>query len=132
LQAERARRPWHGALALYKTHRMSRWFTSAKLIVIGAFLFASLAAVGYEMYFVWPAKRCDERGAWWDDRDHQCLTPMPIWRITGRGLANGPPVAALPPGDTHRVAAGAQSTSPAPLSLAKRAATNNRSDSRLR
>ena len=111
---------------------MTRWFTSAKLLVIGLFLFASLATVGYQMYFVWPEKHCDERGAWWDPQDHQCLTPMPIWRITGRGLANGPAAAAAPSADAHRVAAGAQSTSPAPLSLANRAAMNNRSDNRLR
>ena len=110
---------------------MTRWFTSAKLFVLGAFLFASLATVGYEMYYVWPAKRCDERGAWWDPQDHQCLTPMPIWRITGRRLTRGPADPA-PSADPHRVAAGAQSTSPAPLPLANRAATNNRSDNRLR
>jgi hypothetical protein len=92
---------------------MTRWFTSAKLFVIGAFLLASLATVGYEMYYVWPEKRCDERGAWWDPQDRQCLTPMPIWRITGRGLANGSS-AAVPSANAHRVAAGAQSTSPAP------------------
>ncbi len=108
---------------------MTRWFTSAKLFVLGAFLFASLATVGYEMYYVWPAQRCDERGAWWDPQDHQCLTPMPIWRITGRRLTQGPADASA---DPHRVAAGAQSTSPAPLPLANRAATNNRSDNRLR
>ena len=112
---------------------MTRWITSAKLFTLGAFLFASLATVGYEMYYVWPEKRCGERGAWWDPQDRQCLTPMPIWRITGRGLANGPPVATTSPSaDAHRVAAGAQSTSPAPLSLANRAATNNKSDNRLR
>jgi hypothetical protein len=110
---------------------MTRWFASAKMFVIGAFLIASLVTVGYQMYYVWPQKRCDERGAWWDDRDRQCLTPMPIWRITGRGLANGP-AAVAPSAQAQRVAAGAQSTSPAPLPLAKRAATNSRSDNRLR
>jgi hypothetical protein len=110
---------------------MTRWFTSAKLFVLGAFLLASLATVGYEIYYVWPAKRCDERGAWWDPQDRQCLTPMPIWRITGRGLANGPPTDGAS-ASAHRVAAGAQSTSPAPLPLANRAATNSRSDNRLR
>ena len=112
---------------------MTRWITSAKLFAFGAFLFASLVTVAYEMYYVWPEKRCDEQGAWWYPQDRQCLTPMPIWRITGRGLANGPAAnAAAPPANAHRVAAGAQSTSPAPLSLANRAATNNKSDNRLR
>ncbi len=112
---------------------MTRWMTFAKLFVLGAFLLASLATVGYEIYYVWPEKRCDEQGAWWDPRDHQCLTPMPIWKLTGRGLTNGPaPGPSTPAPGAHRVAAGVQSTSPAPLSLANRAATNSRSDSRLR
>ena len=108
---------------------MTRWITSAKLFAFGAFLFASLVTVAYEMYYVWPERRCDEQGAWWDPQDRQCLTPMPIWRITGRGLTSGPPAASA---DPHRVAAGAQSTSPAPPSLANRAATNSKSDNRLR
>jgi hypothetical protein len=105
---------------------MTRWITSAKLFVLGAFLVLSLATVGYEVYYIWPVKQCDARGAWWDDRDHQCLTPMPIWRITGRRLQ------APPAGGDQRVAAGTQSTSPAPPALANRAATNSRSDNRLR
>lgn len=113
---------------------MTRWFTSAKLFVLGAFLLASLATIAYQVYYIWPEKRCDERGAWWDDLDRQCLTPMPIWRITGHGLTRGPQAhtpATLGATD-HRVAAGVHSTSPAPLPLANRAATNSRSDNRLR
>ncbi|MEO7026569.1 MAG: hypothetical protein ABI056_03355 [Caulobacteraceae bacterium] len=68
---------------------MSRWITSAKLFVLGLFLCASLATAAYEWYYVWPAKQCDARGAWWDPDDHECLTPMPIWRITGRKLVTG-------------------------------------------
>ena len=116
---------------------MTRWITSAKLFVLGAFLVVSLATAAYEIYYVWPIKRCDARGAWWDSQDRQCLTPMPIWRITGRKLVSGPPETApetaLPAGAAaQRVPAGTQSTSPSPLSLANRAATNNRSDNRLR
>ncbi len=103
---------------------MDRWITNAKLIVLAGFLAVSLGTAWYEWAYVWPVKRCDARGAWWDFRDRQCLTPMPIWRITGRGLTPAAP--------DQRVAPGVQSTSPAPLALAKRAATNSRSESRLR
>ncbi len=105
---------------------MERWITSAKLIVLAGFVVVSAGTAWYEWAYVWPVKRCDARGAWWDFRDRQCLTPMPIWRITGRGL-----VPAAPAPD-QRVAPGVQRTSPAPLSLAKRAATNSRSERRLR
>ncbi len=76
---------------------MARWITSAKLIVLAGFLFVSAGTAWYEWAYVWPVKRCDARGAWWDFRDRQCLTPMPIWRITGRGVV---PAAPAPPTST--------------------------------
>ncbi len=106
---------------------MTRWMNTAKLFVLGGFLVVAGITTGYEILYVWPVKKCDERGAWWDARDRECLDPIPIWRMTGRGLVNGAAT-----GSDHRVAAGAQSTSAAPLSLANRAATNSRSDNRLR
>ena len=105
---------------------MNRWITNVKLIVLAAFFVASAGAAWYDWVYIWPVKRCDARGAWWDVRDRQCLTPLPIWRITGRRLV--PP----PTSDDQRVAPGVQSTSLAPASLAKRAATNSKSDNRLR
>lgn len=69
---------------------MNHWITNAKLIVTGLAVIAVLATIGYEWRYVWPVQKCEQHGAWWDPRDRQCLTPMPIWRITQRG---GPPVA---------------------------------------
>lgn len=69
---------------------MTRWITNAKLIALAGFFIASLAAAAYQMVFVWPAQRCETHGAWWDGSDRQCLTPIAIWRITGRHLASGP------------------------------------------
>jgi hypothetical protein len=71
---------------------MTRWITTAKLVALCAFFGASLAAVGYQMVFVWPVQRCEARGDWWDAQYRECLTPMAIWRITGR-LAPSPPPA---------------------------------------
>ncbi len=62
---------------------MTRWLGSLRYILFGLFFAGSLAAIAYQWWFVWPAQKCDQAGAWWDPRDHQCLTPMPIWRITG-------------------------------------------------
>ena len=55
-----------------------------RYILMAVFLVASLAAFGYEWWFVWPARDCEAKQKWWDPKDHQCLSPMPIWRITGR------------------------------------------------
>jgi hypothetical protein len=80
---------------------MERWINNAKLVTLGVFVVASLGITGYEMLYVWPAQHCEQHGGWWDGPDRQCLTPIPIWRITGRALA--PYKAALsgsPPGPT--------------------------------
>lgn len=63
---------------------MNGWITNTKFILLALFLVASLATVGYEWRYVWPARRCEARAAWWDAKDRQCLVPMPIWRITNR------------------------------------------------
>ena len=77
---------------------MDNWIANLKYIVLGLFLVASVAATGYEWWYVWPAKRCDSAGAWWDPRDRECLTPIPIWRVTGRLPGEKPTKAATPGG----------------------------------
>jgi hypothetical protein len=62
---------------------MQRWIANTKYVLMGFFLVASLCATAYQWWYIWPVRKCDQAGAWWDPRDHQCLTPMPIWRITG-------------------------------------------------
>lgn len=77
---------------------MDSWIANLKYIILGLFLAASLAATGYEWWYVWPVKRCDNAGAWWDPQDRECLTPIPIWRVTGRLPGEGPRKAASPKG----------------------------------
>ncbi len=69
---------------------MNRWIVSTRYIVLGMFIAACLGVTAYEWWFVWPVQKCDKAGAWWDPADHQCLTPMPIWRFTGREPGDGP------------------------------------------
>lgn len=66
---------------------MNRWISNTKYIIFGLFFVASATATAYEWWFVWPAQKCDKAAAWWDPEDHQCLSPMPIRRITGRDTA---------------------------------------------
>ncbi len=63
---------------------MNQSVTNAKLILAGLAFLIIAAAVGYEWRYVWPVRDCENKGAWWDPKDRQCLTPMPIWRITNR------------------------------------------------
>jgi len=77
---------------------MERWYSLSRYTLLGVLAVASLAMAAYDWWFVWPEKKCDEQGAWWDPKDHQCLDPMPIWRITGRRLPTPPAGSAASPG----------------------------------
>ena len=83
---------------------MQRWFTIAKVSALILFLAMSGAVVGYQMLVVWPPQRCERGGAWWDPRDRQCLTPIPIERFTQRAMRAAPdfkPVGESPQGPTE-------------------------------
>jgi hypothetical protein len=75
---------------------MRRWFTTAHLAALALFLAVSAGLVGYQILYVWPAQRCEQAGAWWDARDHECLTPIPIERFTGRNFSAYKPAPPLP------------------------------------
>lgn len=62
-----------------------------RTVLLALFAVTSVGMIAYEWWFVWPAKKCDEKHLWWDGRDHQCLTPMPIWKLTGHGGPTPPP-----------------------------------------
>ncbi|HXV01506.1 MAG TPA: hypothetical protein VG166_13510 [Caulobacteraceae bacterium] len=66
---------------------MERWITSAKLTALALFLVMSAGAVAYEAIYVWPIHRCEDHGNWWDARDRQCLTPIPVEHFTKRAMA---------------------------------------------
>jgi len=62
---------------------MTTPISNLRTILLTLFAVTSVSMIAYEWWFIWPAKKCDEQRLWWDARDHQCLTPMPIWKITG-------------------------------------------------
>ena len=76
---------------------MNQWITNAKVVALAVFVIASLATIGYEWRYVWPVRRCEARGSWWDPKDRQCLIPLPIWRITNRGGPAATPPPPAPP-----------------------------------
>ena len=75
---------WPSGVAVCKRPLMNAWIKNVYRLVLGLFVVAAFGAFFYEYRYVWPVERCERRAAWWDARDRQCLTPMPIWRITGR------------------------------------------------
>ena len=81
---------------------MERWFTTAKLVVLALFVAVTGGVVGYQVLYVWPAEKCDRAGLWWDPRDRQCLTPVPIEKFTRGALAAYRITPASPPAPTAR------------------------------
>ena len=55
-----------------------------KLIFLGIFVIAAAASWGYQILWVWPARQCEARGAWWDPQTRICAAPLYIPDITGR------------------------------------------------
>ena len=64
---------------------MTRVFENTRWMLIALFFVASSATWAYQYFYIWPMQKCERAGAWWDWRDRQCLIPIPIWRLTGRG-----------------------------------------------
>jgi len=85
------------------------------------FLLACGAILFYHARYVWPRDRCEAHGGWWDERDTECATPMPIWvfthRVPGevapahRNVAAVKPAAPAPP--AAKAASGRPATPPA-------------------
>jgi hypothetical protein len=92
---------------------MFRMINRTTIAFMGVFLIACLVALVYHLFFVWPQQDCDQKGAWWDPRDRECVRPMPIWTFTGRG-------GAVPAAEAHAdaVAASAAAAAPPPVSAA--------------
>jgi hypothetical protein len=85
---------------------MQRAFTLATVVVLFLFAAAVAGVIGYQLLYVWPQQRCDKANLWWDPKDRQCLTPIPIRRLTSQALAGykitpasplGPKAAPPPP-----------------------------------
>src|SRR5690606_12203861 len=63
---------------------MNRTIDRLKLIFLGIFALACAATWAYQVLYVWPAKRCEANGEWWDASTRICAHPIYIPDITGR------------------------------------------------
>ena len=55
-----------------------------KLIFLGVFAVMCAGLWAYQIFYVWPAKRCDADGMWWDRATRICAQPIYIPSLTGR------------------------------------------------
>ena len=73
---------------------MLRLLTRVQLAYVGLFLAACVGVFIYQANYVWPAQHCEQHGNWWSAKYHECATPIPIWRITGRIPQGSNPISA--------------------------------------
>src|SRR3569623_280866 len=78
--------PSQGHKLQAKGATMFRLINLTTIIFFGVFLIGCAGLAVWDLFFVWPRQQCEADGARWDDKDNQCLTPMPLWQITGRRL----------------------------------------------
>ena len=86
---------------------MFRLLGRVQLAYLGLFALVCGGVFAYEATYIWPMQHCEQAGGWWSAKFHECATPMPIWRITGRG---GPDAAK--PGQTTPAAAATTQAAP--------------------
>ena len=67
---------------------MNRTIDRLKLIFLGLFALLSAGALVYHVGWVWPGKKCEAAGDWWDWRTRTCAQPILISDITGRPIVN--------------------------------------------
>ena len=55
-----------------------------KIAFLILFAIGTVGIWSYQIFFVWPAQKCDERAGWWDRKARICAAPIYIPDITGR------------------------------------------------
>lgn len=63
---------------------MNRTIDRLKIIFLGIFAVGVVAIWGYQIFWVWPAKQCEQQRRWWDGATRTCATPLYIPALTGR------------------------------------------------
>lgn len=63
---------------------MSRLIDRMKIFFVVVFALSCVAIWAYHLMWVWPSKRCEAKGWWWDGGHRICAMPVPISSITGR------------------------------------------------
>jgi hypothetical protein len=63
---------------------MNNAITRLKWIFLGIFAVGVVAVWTYHIFWVWPAKKCEGEGRWWDGPSMTCATPLYIPDLTRR------------------------------------------------
>ena len=63
---------------------MNRIIERLKIIFVVIFAVCCVAVWTIHLGWIWPGKRCEAKGMWWDWRERTCALPVPLHVITGR------------------------------------------------
>lgn len=55
-----------------------------KILFLILFAIGAVAIWGYQIFYVWPAQKCDDHKGWWDPKTRICAAPLYIPSMTGR------------------------------------------------
>ena len=72
---------------------MLRLLTRVQLAYVGVFFACCIGVFSTRRATSGRCRRCEQHGGWWSARYHECATPIPIWRITGRIPQGWAPIA---------------------------------------
>jgi hypothetical protein len=72
---------------------MLRLISRVQMAYIGVFFACCIGVFVYQARYVWPVQACEQHGGWWSAKYHECATPIPLWRITGRIPQGWAPIA---------------------------------------
>lgn len=67
---------------------MNRTIDRMKTIFLALFAVLSAGVFVYHVGWVWPGKKCEAKGDWWDWRTRTCAHPILISDITGRTIGD--------------------------------------------
>jgi hypothetical protein len=98
-------------------------YNRLKLTFFAIFLLAAGGMLIYQIGWVWPGKRCEAAGKWWDPDSRICAQPILISDITGRTIQDkqdeAKAKAQMAAAEAERAAAAAAKTAPAKTPPAK-------------
>lgn len=63
---------------------MNRNIDRLKLIFLAVFAILCAGSWAYQVMYIWPQKRCEANGQWWDNGTRICAAPIYIPSLTGR------------------------------------------------
>jgi hypothetical protein len=63
---------------------MNKAIERLTVLFVSLFAVCCVAVAAYQLVWVRPEKRCEERGAWWDPATRVCATPIYLPNLTHR------------------------------------------------